>query len=82
MKVLAGAGDVDLEVGVAAQRDGQGRVVSFVEAGVADDDEIAPQALAVATQPGLEVGRAVLLLTLEDVADVDRQTTVSGENPL
>jgi len=56
VQILAGAGDVDLEVGVAPERDGQRGVVALVEAGVGDDDEIAAEALGVGLEPGLEVG--------------------------
>ena len=46
MEVLARPRDIDLEVHVAAQRDGQGRVVALVEAGVGDDHDVAVEAIA------------------------------------
>ena len=73
MEVDRRALDVDLDVGVAAQPDGDRRQVALEEAGVADDGDVRCETFAVRAQPRPQVSRVVLLVALEEVAHVDGQ---------
>ena len=65
--------DVDLRVHDAAEADGDGRQVALEEPGVADDDHVGLEPVAVLGDPRLEARRAVFLLPFEHEGQVDRR---------
>ena len=66
-------GHIDLGVHQPAQTGRDGRDVALEEPGVADDDDVGRDAVAVRLEPGVEVDAARLLFALEHELQVDRQ---------